>query len=264
MLNHLVLGRGRPILVLHGGRLDHRHMVETLEPIFQSLDGWRRVYVDLPGHGCSPPEANIRSLDDVLAAVMAFVETVLGERCAIIGESRGGYLARGFAQLRPARVSGVALIVPARDWAADPSRLPAHLVAEPEPSLRSEVANDEVWHFDNFMVVQNRAILEKTRRCKVPALELCDAEQDARVAREFELAHDLQGQAPVFEGPSLIVAGRQDSTTGYLDAIDLLPQFPRATFAVLDSAGHGLAWERPELFDALLHDWLVRLARVAG
>src|ERR1700722_10376486 len=99
MLNHLVLGRGTPILVLHGGRLDHRHMMETLEPVFQSLDGWRRVYVDLPGHGCSPPEANIRSLDDVLAAVMAFVETVLGERCAIIGESRGGYLARGFAQL---------------------------------------------------------------------------------------------------------------------------------------------------------------------
>jgi len=68
----------------------------------------------------------------------------------------------------------------------------------------------------------------------------------------------------VFEGPSLIVAGRQDSTTGYLDAIDLLPQFPRATIAVLDSAGHGLAWERPELFDALLRDWLVRLARAAG
>lgn len=261
MLNHLVLGRGKPILILHGGRLDHRHMMETLEPVFQSLHGWRRVYVDLPGHGRSPPNANIRSLGDVLAAVMAFVDTIIGERCAIIGESRGGYLARGFAQQRPARVSGVALIVPARHWAADPSRLPTHLVVEPEPTLRSELYSDEVWRFDNFMVVQNRAILEKTRRCKLPALELYDAEQDARVAKEFELVHDIKGQVPVFEGPSLIVAGRQDSTTGYLDAIELLPQFPRATLAVLDSAGHGLAWERPELFNALLRDWLIRLAR---
>ena len=64
----------------------------------------------------------------------------------------------------------------------------------------------------------------------------------------------------VFDGPSLIVAGRQDSMSGYLDAVDLLPQFTRATLAVLDSAGHGLAWERPDLFNALFQDWLARLS----
>lgn len=265
MLHHVVMGRGTPILVLHGGRVDHRHMMETLEPVFQSLDGFRRIYVDMPGHGRSAPQDEIRSQDDLLGAVMAFAEQVLAERrFAIVGESRGSYLARGFAHLRPARVSGVALIVPGGSPTADPARLPVHQVMEPDPSLRAGLADDEIWRFDNLMVVQNREVLEKTRRSKMPALELWDAEQEARVGQAFYFAHDVRGETSVFEGPSLIVAGRQDSMSGYLDAIDLLPQFPRASLAVLDSAGHGLAWERPELFNALLRDWLARLAGATG
>jgi pimeloyl-ACP methyl ester carboxylesterase len=112
--------------------------------------------------------------------------------------------------------------------------------------------------------VQNREVLEKTRRSKMPALELWDAEQEARVSQAFDFAYDVRGETSVFDRPSLIIAGRQDSMSGYLDAIDLLPQFPRASLAILDSAGHGLAWERPEVFDALLRDWLARLARAVG
>jgi pimeloyl-ACP methyl ester carboxylesterase len=266
MLHHVVLGSGTPILVLHGGRLDHRHMMESLEPVFQSLDGFQRIYVDMPGHGRSAPQDDICSQDDLLGAMMAFTESVLPERrFAIIGESRGSYLARGFAHLRPAQISGVALIVPGGSPAADPARLPVHRIMEPDPSLRPELAGDEIWRFDNFMVVQNREVLEKSRRSKMPALELWDAEQEARVSQAFYFAHDVRGETSVFDGPSLIVAGRQDSMSGYLEAIDLLPQFPRASLAILDSAGHGLAWERPELFDALLRDWLARLSiAVAG
>jgi len=36
-------------------------------------------------------------------------------------------------------------------------------------------------------------------------------------------------------------------------------RFSRATLAVLDTAGHALAWERPEVFHALMRDWLDRL-----
>lgn len=34
---------------------------------------------------------------------------------------------------------------------------------------------------------------------------------------------------------------------------------PRATFAVLDRAGHGLPEEQPAVFKALAHDWLDRV-----
>jgi pimeloyl-ACP methyl ester carboxylesterase len=77
----------------------------------------------------------------------------------------------------------------------------------------------------------------------------------------FEFSFAEEEQASFFDAPSLIVAGRQDSISGYLDAVDLMHQFRRATLAVLDTAGHALAWERPEVFHALVRDWLDRLPR---
>ena len=90
MVHHLSIGEGYPILVLHGSRLDHRHMMESLEPTFQNLQGWRRLYVDLPGHGRSPARESIQTQDDLLAAVVDFAQQVLPDQnFAIIGESRG-------------------------------------------------------------------------------------------------------------------------------------------------------------------------------
>jgi len=63
----------------------------------------------------------------------------------------------------------------------------------------------------------------------------------------------------VFDKPSLIVAGRQDFMSGYLDSIDLVARFPRATLAELDAGGHSAAMERPGVFTALVRDWLDRL-----
>ncbi|UWQ84651.1 alpha/beta fold hydrolase [Leisingera caerulea] len=85
-----------------------------------------------------------------------------------------------------------------------------------------------------------------------------DAGQASRINSAFDFSFYTKGEATDFDGPSLIVAGRQDSVSGYLGAVDLLPEFTRATLAVLDTAGHGLAWERPEAFNALFRDWLDR------
>ncbi len=55
------------------------------------------------------------------------------------------------------------------------------------------------------------------------------------------------------------MTGRQDSTVGYSRAWELLEQYPRATFAVLDRAGHALPHEQPELLRALVTEWLDRV-----
>jgi pimeloyl-ACP methyl ester carboxylesterase len=59
--------------------------------------------------------------------------------------------------------------------------------------------------------------------------------------------------------PALFVLGRQDSVTGYRSAWSMLESYPRATFAVLDRAGHALAYEQAPLFNALARDWLDRV-----
>jgi hypothetical protein len=47
---------------------------------------------------------------------------------------------------------------------------------------------------------------------------------------------------------------------GYERQLQLLPEFPRATVAVVDMAGHYLGRvERPKVFNALVCDWLERV-----
>jgi pimeloyl-ACP methyl ester carboxylesterase len=63
----------------------------------------------------------------------------------------------------------------------------------------------------------------------------------------------------LFDGPTLILARRQDHLCGYRDAWDLLGNFPRATFAVLDRAGHFVNIEQDALCRSLMAEWLDRV-----
>jgi pimeloyl-ACP methyl ester carboxylesterase len=63
-------------------------------------------------------------------------------------------------------------------------------------------------------------------------------------------------QGPACPNPTLILAGRQDATVGHIASWALLGHYPRATFAVLDRAGHALHYEQVELVTALLSEWL--------
>jgi pimeloyl-ACP methyl ester carboxylesterase len=45
----------------------------------------------------------------------------------------------------------------------------------------------------------------------------------------------------------------------YKDAWSILENFPRATFAVLDRAGHSLQIEQEEIFNSLINEWISRV-----
>lgn len=46
------------------------------------------------------------------------------------------------------------------------------------------------------------------------------------------------------------------------DAWDILDNYPRATFCVLDRAGHNLQIEQEDLFMSLVREWLERVDEV--
>ena len=87
-VHYEVVGEDRPVLVLHGGYLDHRHMVDALEPIFEHRQGWKRVYIDIPGHGQSKADVSIDTHEQVLDIILDFMDGFApGERFAMVGES---------------------------------------------------------------------------------------------------------------------------------------------------------------------------------
>lgn len=258
-LHSVEFGAGAPLIILHGGKLDHRHMVDAIEPVFSGLAGWRRIYLDLPGCGASTGFQDVQTQDDVANRVLEFLQTVAQRgRVAVIGESRGSYVAQGLAHLDPDLVAGLCLIVPG-GFSTDPPRSnPAVQTIISRPDLLEGLA-PSVAGRAGYLAVQNAEIIERIRDTKVPAAALHDAELEARVARRFLFSFHDALLTSRFERPSLILSGRQDSISGYADAMAMLECYPRATYGLLDTAGHSLSWERPELFKALLQDWLERL-----
>jgi pimeloyl-ACP methyl ester carboxylesterase len=103
-------GEGTPVLFLHGFGIDHRSLLLTLGPVFERRRGYRRLHVDLPGFGESPADSTIDSSDAMLEVVLALIDEVIGdERFLLVGQSWGGYLARGVVARRAGQVAGVAL-----------------------------------------------------------------------------------------------------------------------------------------------------------
>jgi pimeloyl-ACP methyl ester carboxylesterase len=59
--------------------------------------------------------------------------------------------------------------------------------------------------------------------------------------------------------PTLMIMGRQDSAVGYRDHWQLIENYSRASFVILDKAGHNLQIEQDVLFSELVKEWLSRV-----
>lgn len=241
-------GDGPAVLALHGAAVDHREVMACLEPVFAHSSGYRRIYPDLPGMGGTPAPAAIRSADDVLEVLLAFIEVAIGrEPLLLVGHSAGAYYAQTIAGRRRDQVTGLALLCPLMPGVRD--------VPEHEVVRRSDAVGDA--GFREYFTVQTAQTLDRYVRYVEPAARLADHAALARIGERWEIT--ASGDETPNPCPTLVVTGRQDSTVGYARAWDLFEVHPRATFAVLDCAGHALPHEQPELLDALVTEWLSRV-----
>ncbi|MBG0815530.1 alpha/beta fold hydrolase [Planomonospora sp. ID82291] len=254
-------GTGTPVLALHGWTPDHRLMLGCLEPVFARRDGYRRLYPDLPGMGKSEAPPSVTSAGDLLDAVLAFVDDVLGDEPFLLaGESYGGYLARALVGLRPERVLGLALICPVADRLGATERtLPERRVLRPDPGLLASADPRLAAEFAEMAVVQTPETLRRFRDEIMVGLDCADAAALERIGSNRWLDPE-PSESRSFDRPTVVIAGRQDHVVGYEDAFALLAHYPRASYAVLDVAGHNAQFEQPELFDALMLEWLDRVA----
>ncbi|MEC3134235.1 alpha/beta hydrolase, partial [Bacillus cereus] len=87
-------------------------------------------------------------------------------------------------------------------------------------------------------------------------LDVANDEFIERLQKNYSLTMDFQRKK--YENPVLLLTGRQDISVGYQNIIEIIEEYPRATLAVLDMAGHNLQIEQPELFESLVGEWIRR------
>ena len=253
-------GSGLPILLLHGYSADHRLMKGCMEPLFAHRPGWQRIYLDLPGMGQTPGNEHIKSTDDMLDVVIDFLDTVIGgEPFLLAGESYGGYLSRGVLQRKFDQVAGMALICPVIVGDRSQRDLPPRTVIVEDPSLLASLSERDAEEFGFGAVVQDAYTWQRSRDEVHSGIRIADEAFLERISQQYSYSFDVDALPHPFTKPVVMLVGRQDHVTGYRDAWRILENYPRATFAVLDRAGHNLQIEQPQLFNALIDEWLDRV-----
>lgn len=234
-LNVEVIGKGKPVLILHGLAGHLNTMKVVFEPIFARTSDYQRIYVDLPGMGDSNAPIAFASSDKILEALLHFIKEKIGQPLLLIGYSYGGYLARAITVKMPELVDGLMLLAP--------MVIPTH-------EERMLPSND--W-FKKSEKISTKKYLKAGWKEADPTFL---AALDEQYAVSFEI--DEQARKAQFDKVVLVVLGHQDTVVGYSDQLRLLTDYPRATFSVLDLAGHNLQMEQVELLAALVENWLKR------
>jgi pimeloyl-ACP methyl ester carboxylesterase len=203
------------------------------EKIFAARPGRWRIYPDLPGMGRSVAKAGLSNQDDVLDSLLAFVDQVLPGRFVLAGTSLGAYLARAIAARRRSSIAGLLLRVPCI-FAEDARRTlpPFEALVADEAFMASLDADDRAYLGD--LLIQTPAYAESLKH-KGDAVVQPAIQATAPIANEiradpkrYGFSFDLIEAEKTFDEPTLIIAGRRDTTVGYRDAWSILDSYPRA------------------------------------
>ncbi|MTI49936.1 MAG: alpha/beta hydrolase [Firmicutes bacterium] len=260
-INYEIKGKGKPVIMLHGYSPDHRLMTGCMEPVFDNKDGYKRIYIDLPGMGKSESAEWITNSDIMLDIVIDFIEEIIpNENFLIVGESYGSYLSRGVIYNMSERVDGVLLICPCIIADSKKRDVPEHIVLVKDNKLLSRLTLEDAEEFSSIAVVQSKKNYERYKKEIMSGLKIADNKFLEQLKENgYNFSFDVDKINKKIDKPALIIVGRQDTFVGYRDAWNILENYPRATFAVLDRAGHNLQIEQEKLFNSLTNEWLTRV-----
>lgn len=100
-------GNGRAIIFLHGF-LENLGMWDDISR--QLPASYRKISLDLPGHGASENLAYVHRMEDMAELVNALMEHLKIRKAFLVGHSMGGYVALAFGDKYPEKIRGVVLM----------------------------------------------------------------------------------------------------------------------------------------------------------
>lgn len=255
-------GKGYPILNIHGFMPDHRLMKGCMEPIFKNKGGYKRIYFDLPGMGKTIGPKWLTTSDQMLDIVLEFIDKVIpNEKFIIASESYGCYLARGVILKRSKFVDGVLYICPLIIPQTEKRDLPKDFkILIKDTEFISSLSPSEAQELKESLIIQNKDVWERFRDEVLPGLKIADQNfLNSIFPTNYEFSFEVDQLIDLYNKPTLFLLGRQDISVGYRDAWNIIENYPSATFAILDQAGHNLQIEKANLFNPLVNDWLSRV-----
>ena len=267
-----ILGRGNPLLLMHGGLgLDHTTL-SSLEPL---ADRFTLVFYDHRGNGRSSGAIESMTWENLTADADALRQTLGFDRWAVLGHSFGGHIALEYALRYPERLSQLLLLDTGGDswWiqynaprilakrgynATTVQGAPRFYNGQLQPSeVRPIVFNFVEAYFYRFGLREMpHAIVEAFHMKMRPE------------AHVFSFRHLLKGWTVMdrlheIEVPTLVLAGRHDFLFPPEHQAILADRLPQARLEIIERAGHNAHEERAAEVLEVLKGFLAPVGREA-
>ena len=232
------VGSGEAIIFVHGWTCDETFWEDQVEALSED---YHVITLDLPGHGESDiPDADDFSMDLFAAAVEAARQEAGADKVVLVGHSMGAVVIREFALDYPDHVAG--------------------LVAVDGPIDVRSFANGSPFGSTQLDLEARRGLVEsmfvegttEDQREKVRAAMLGAPEVTAWGAMGAMFSPDVQSDT-VITMPTLSVIAGQSFLTADPATRDLYPDWEAIQ---IPRTGHFLMMEKPEVFNALLEDFV--------
>ena len=254
-IDYEIIGSGKPVLIIHGWGISKITMKAAFEPVFTTLEGYKRYYIDLPGMGESE-HGDVKNSDDILEILHGFATDVIGEKFIIAGQSYAGLLTRGFVNKYSELIEKIILLVPCIIPGVRQGRVEPLKAVERDEEFLATLTKEEYDNFTMMNVVLTREVWERYSKSVQPALDIGDWDFLNNVL-EGSFTFDPDDMAEPCMIPTLIITAKQDTEVGYKDQFDLMKIYPNSTYCAFERAGHNLQIEQPELFENTVRSWLL-------
>jgi pimeloyl-ACP methyl ester carboxylesterase len=260
--NYVEMGDGPPLLFLHGLGGSWQNWLENIPHFARDH---RVIALDFPGFGASPMPPWEISIPAYGRFLRDFCERVGIERCSLVSNSMGGFIATELAINEPERVDDLVLVSAAGiTWARarrEPAEMAARMIRAGAPlALRFQMSSIRrpkirqrffrgLWYKPNAL--RRELIWEQV----VPALQSPGTFDAMRTL----VGYDIRDRLEEIEVPTLIVWGRQDGVVPVPAAAAYKERIgDNAELVIFDRCGHMPELERPVRFNRLVEDFLER------
>ncbi|MCY3845306.1 MAG: alpha/beta fold hydrolase [Acidobacteria bacterium] len=241
-LYYEVHGAGRPVVFAHGAGGTHLSWWQQVPVLAEHV---QCITFDHRGFGYS------RDVDGGPGRA-AFVEDLRGlldhleiEKASLVGQSMGGWTSLGFASKYPERVEALVLCDTPGGY-SDPEV--AELMAQ-RPA--------EVGAFAASFADREPALTFLYREIQRSTLDRTPEGSPRSIGGLLEATTDI---GPVVEHgiPTLFIVGEEDSIFPPAALRAVHRKMPGSEFALVEGAGHSVYFEKPNVFNHLLLDFLRR------
>lgn len=235
-------GEGPALLFAHGAG---GNAAIWFQQTAHFADRFNCIAFDHRGFARSPAPASTLTADQFRDDALAVLDATGVDRAHVVAQSMGGYTALRLALDAPERVASVTL-------SGTSGGLPNEQPSEALKALVSGNASSGI-----------AATMARATQADKPKMALYAAISAFNTAFSFANLADLVrdggpslADAGRIACPVLFVAGREDPLFPPSLLASYVPHFPNARITVVDDAGHSPYYEQPEVFNALLDEFL--------